>query len=82
MIGNRQKRFKGLCYFWDGDLWGESKLVQFAILQLLVLDGGPNGFLVPPYRRDEIAPSPELVPREIARFALDILRDLDRTLPP
>ena len=46
----------------------------------MVLDIGPDGFLVPPNRRDEIAPSPEFVSRKIARFALDVLRNPDRTL--
>ena len=61
-------------------LWDQGKLIHFAILKLLVLDVGPDRFFVSPYRRDEIAPSPKFVPREIARLALDILTDPDRTL--
>jgi hypothetical protein len=61
-------------------LWDQGKLVHFTILQLLVLDVGSDGFLVSSHCRDEIAPSPELVPREIARLALAVLHDPDRIL--
>ena len=42
--------------------------------------GADRFLLVPPDRRDEVAASPKLVPGEIARLALDVLRDPDRTL--
>ena len=38
-------------------LLDQGKLIQFTILKLLVLDLGPDRFLVSPYRRDEVASS-------------------------
>jgi hypothetical protein len=59
-------------------LWDRRKLIHLVILKLLVPDVGPNRLLVPAYRRNEISARPELVPGEVLRLSLDILRDPNR----
>ena len=59
-------------------LWDQRKLIHLAIQKLLVPDVGPNRLLVSAHRRDEISARPELVPGEVLRLSLDILRDPNR----
>jgi len=59
-------------------LWDQRKLIHLAILKLLVPDVGPDCFLIPAHRRDEISACPELVPGEVLRLPFDILRDPNR----
>src|ERR1700723_3804463 len=47
----------------------------------LVLDVGPDHFLIPADGRDKISAGPEFVTQKISHLAFDILRDPDRTLP-
>jgi hypothetical protein len=61
-------------------LWDQSKLIDLPILKLLVLDIGPDRFLVSSDRRNKIAACPEFVPGEILRLAFDVLCNPDRTL--